>query len=280
IVAEHGDYPYNKIGQHLYPRREFFEQVIKVFQASKRSVPVFNDKHLSYSWENARWMYEQSRKLGFPMMAGSSVPVTHRRPDLQPPVGIEWERALGVGHGHFESYGFHTLEGLQVMAERRRGGETGVRAVQCLEGKDAWEAARAGRWDRQLLEAALATLPERPGIKKGTVETADANALVYLIEYNDGLQAAAYLSPRYCQEFAFAGRARKQARPLACWYDAPRPQRDHFSFLTHHAAQMMITGRAVYPVERTLLTGGMLDFLIQSKANGHRRIETPQLNVK
>ena len=52
-VAEHGDYPYNEKGQQLYPRREMFEQVINVFRKTGASVPVFMDKALSYSWENA-----------------------------------------------------------------------------------------------------------------------------------------------------------------------------------------------------------------------------------
>jgi hypothetical protein len=278
IVAEHGDYPINDRGQKQYPRRRFFEEVIRVFRASKRSVPVFNDKHLAWSWADAKWMYDQSRELNFPMMAGSSVPVTWRRPDLQPRVGIEWERALSLGYGHFETYGFHTLEGLQVMTERRRGGETGVRAVQALAGKAAWDAGRAGRWDRSLLDAAVVRCPIRG---KGKVDEDDAEgAIVYLIEYSDGLQAAAYMSPRHVHEFGFAGRVRDETAPLSCWYDLPRPQRDHFSFLTGHVAQMMVTGRPAYPVERTLLTTGMLDFLMTSRAKGGARIETPELNVK
>src|SRR5262249_38069440 len=148
--------------------------------------------------------YEQSRELGFPMMAGSSVPVTHRHPDLRPPLGVDWEGALSVGYGHFEVYGFHTLEALQVMTERRRGGETGVQAVQCLQGKSAWDAAGAGRWDRRLLDAALAPVPaERRG--KRPVEEDDREALLYLVEYRDGLRGAAYVSPQHVREFAFAG---------------------------------------------------------------------------
>lgn len=277
IVAEQGDYPYNARGQKLYPRRQFFEEVVKVFRASKRTAPVFIDKHLSYSWENAKWMYDQSRELGFPMMAGSSVPVAYRRPDLRPQVGIEWANALSVGYSHFEIYGFHTLEGLQVMMERRRGGETGVRSVQCLEGKAAWEAAAQKRWDRSLLDAVVKVVP---GQRKNPVEVEDANALVYLIEYNDGLRAAAYMSPRHIQEFAFAGRERKAAEPLACWYELPKPQRDHFSFLVQHVAQMMNSGKPAIPVERTLLTTGMLAALMESKANGGQVIKTPHLNIK
>ena len=277
LVAEHGDYPINDKGQILYPRRKLFEEEVKVFRAAGRSVPVFIDKHLSYSWDDAKWMYDQSRELKFPLMAGSSVPVTYRRPDLQPRTDTEWQGALSVGYGHFEVYGFHTLEALQVMTERRPGGETGVRAVQCLKGKDAWDAARAGKWDRSLLDAALAKVPGR---RKGKVEDEDAEAIVYLIEYRDGLRATAYVSARHVREFAFAGRVKGEKEPLACWYELPKPQRDHFSFLVHHVARMMVTGRASYPVERTLLTTGMLAFLIDSKADGHRRLETPQLGVK
>jgi hypothetical protein len=280
LVAEHGDYPVNEKGQKLYPRRRFFEEVVKVFRASKRSVPVFNDKHLAYCWTDAKWMYDQSKELGFPMMAGSSVPVAWRRPDLRPEVGITWERALAVGYGHpsyAEAFGYHALEGLQVMMERRKGGETGVQAVQFLEGKEAWQAAKAGRWDRALLDAALATVPVRG---QGKVEDEDAEALVYLIEYRDGLRAAAYISPHHCQEYAFAGRARGKTEPLACWYDMPKPQRDHFSFQVQAVAQMMVTGKPTYPVERTLLTTGLVDALLESRLKGQQRVETPSLGVK
>jgi len=280
IIAEHGDYPLNAKGQKLYPRRRFFEEAVKVFRASKRSVPVFSDKHLAYCWTDAKWMYDQSKELGFPMMAGSSVPVAWRRPDLRPAVGVEWEQALSVGYGHAsyaEGFGFHALEALQVMTERRKGGETGVKAVQYLEGKEAWETARAGKWNRGLLDAALARVPVRG---KGKVEEEDQDAIVYLIEYRDGLQAAVYLSPRHCQEFAFAGRVRGQAEPLACWYDLPRPQRDHFSFQAQAVAQMMVTGKATYPVERTLLTTGLVDALWESRLKGHQRIETPEVTVR
>lgn len=280
LVAEHGDYPINDKGQKLYPRRRFFEEVVKVFRASKRVVPVFNDKHLAYNWTDAKWMYDQHKELGFPMMAGSSVPVAWRRPDLQPEVGIEWDRALGVGYGHpsyGEAFGYHVLEGLQVMMERRKGGETGVKAVQYLEGKEAWDAAKAGKWDRTLLDAALTKVPVHG---KGKLEEEDAEAIVYLIEYRDGLQAAAYVSPKHCQEYAFAGRAKGKVEPLACWYELPKPQRDHFSFQVQAVAQMMVTGKPTYPVERTLLTTGMVDALLESKLKGRQRIEMAEVQYK
>src|SRR5579859_7493722 len=66
LVGEHGDYPENERGQHLYPRRRFFEACTDVFRQTGRSVPVFCDKHLSWNWENARWMVDTARELGFP----------------------------------------------------------------------------------------------------------------------------------------------------------------------------------------------------------------------
>ena len=68
IVAEHGDYPRNEKGQILYPRYEFFRQCTEVFKRSGRSVPVYNDKHLSYSFVKAKSMVETSRRLGVPLL--------------------------------------------------------------------------------------------------------------------------------------------------------------------------------------------------------------------
>ena len=279
LIAEHGDYPINEKGQKLYPRRRLFDEVVKVFRASGRTVPVFVDKHLAYNWTDAKWMYDQSKELGFPMMAGSSVPVAPRKPDLQPEVGIEWQTALAVGYGdasYGEGFGYHALEGLQVMMERRKGGETGVKAVHYLEGKSAWEAAKAGQWDRSLLDAALTKVPVKG---KGKLEEDDKNAIVYLIEYRDGLRAAVYLSPHHFQEYGFAGKAKGKTEPLACWYQYPKPQRDPFSYQVQAVAQMMVTGKATYPVERTLLTTGMVDALLESRIK-RQRIETPHLFVQ
>ena len=273
LIGEHGDYPTNEKGQKLYPRRRLFEEIVKVFRAKGKSVPVFNDKHLSYSWADAKWMYTQSRELGFPMMAGSSVPTTWRRPPLELRVGAPLEGALALGYAGVESYGFHTLECLQVFTERRRGGETGVRRVQCLEAAAAWEAARRGRWSRDLLDAALAPVPG----KRGKLPEADPEAVVFLIDYVDGLKAACYLSRGHAAEFAFAARVQGLGRSVGTWFYLPKPQRDHFSFLSNHIEKMFLTGKPSYRVERTLLTTGMLAALIDSRSAGGSWIETPEL---
>ena len=111
------------------------------------------------------------------------------------------------------------------------------------------------------------------------MEEDDKDAIVYLIEYRDGLRAAVYLSPRYFQEYGFAGKAKGMAESLACSYQYPKPQRDHFSYQVQAVAQMIVTGKATYPVERTILATGMVDALLESRIKG-QRIETPHLAVK
>ena len=61
-----------------------------------------------------------------------------------------------VGGGWIADGGiFHILETLQCFVERRKGGETGIRAVHHLEKDAVWSAAEEGRWSKELMKAAL-----------------------------------------------------------------------------------------------------------------------------
>jgi hypothetical protein len=280
VIGEHGDYPINQKGQQLYPRRRLFEEVVTVFRRSGRAVSVYNDKHFSYSWEAASWMYRQSRGLGFAMMAGSSVPVAWRRPPLAFRPGIVLDGALAVGFSGIEVYGFHTLELLQAFVEKRRGGETGVKSVRCLEGDAAWDAGEKGLWRADLLPAALRHVPGKADLpaRQSELRRLDPKAVVFLIEYSDGFRAAAYLSRGLADEFAFAAAVRGMTEPVGTWCELNKPQRDHFSFLCNHIEVMFRTGRPSYPVERTYLVTGILAALIDSHLGGGRRVATPHLS--
>lgn len=285
-IGEHGDYPNNARGQKLYPRRRFFEEAAQAFAKYRKAVPVFNDKHLAATWDDAKWMYNRARELLVPLLAGSSIPVTWRRPPLDLPKGCELAEAVQVGYGPFEGYGFHALEGLQCLAERRKGGEAGVQSVQCLQGEAMWAALDQGRWSRDLLEAALALVPAHAKGDYRKLTAAAKDAGVFLIEYRDGFRAAVAMMNGWVYEgdggaFTFAGRLRGQAKPAATHFYLQQPDPfAHFAYLVKAIDATLQTGHAVYPVERTLLTTGILDAVMTSAAEKHRRIETPHLAIQ
>ena len=277
IIGEHGDYAWNEKGQHLYPRRYFFEQICGVFATSGRSVPVFSDKHLSWSWEQAKWMYDRSLDLNIPFMAGSSLPLCYRRPWLEHALDTPISEALSIAYGGLDSYGFHGLEMLQCMVERRAGGETGVVAVQCLEGNAVWEASERKMWSGELAEAALGHIEPRG--EGGLRENSD-QAAVFLLEYADGFKAATLMANGFngwLKGWGYA--ARVENRVESCEFYLPGDPHPHFSFLSLNAQDLFLTGQPTYPVERTLLVSGALEALLDSRHRGHVRIETPHLDV-
>jgi hypothetical protein len=271
LIGEHGDYPWNEKEQHLYPRKYFFEQICGVFASSGRSVPVFSDKHLSYNWQDAKWMVDRARELNVPFMAGSSVPLAWRKPWIEYELDTEIETALSVAYSGLDSYGFHALEALQCMVERRVGGETGIVVVQCLEGDAVWES---DVWDRELYDAAVEHIEAK---EAGDVREHCKNPAVFLMEYADGLKTATLILTGYVKGWGFAARRNGQVEGMRVLLsDNPHP---HFSYLSLNIQQMFLTGKPQYPVERTLLISGALEALLDSRLQGHVRIETPHLDV-
>jgi hypothetical protein len=288
LVAEHGNYPRNDKGQILYPRYEWMEEIAATFRKVGKSVPVFNDKHLSYTISRARKMMGWARELDFPLMAGSSLPVVWRRPELELRLETPVEDALVACFGGLEIYGFHGLETLQTMVERRKGGETGVKAVTCLTGKDVWRAADAGKWSWDLLEAALARSETvNPGdIRKNTGNIAVLGmpatpATAFLIEYSDGTRGTMLLLNGHIRDFVFAARIKGEPRPASCLFVLPPPPGARFfDAQVSRLEQFFETGKSPYPVERTALTTGILDAALESHARRGARIETPDLDVR
>ena len=273
LIGEHGDYPWNEKGQHLYPRRRFFTEAVAAMEEAGRIVPTFSDKHLSWSWEETKATWRQARTLGIPFMAGSSLPVTWRRPPLEIPLGAPIEEALAIGYGGLESYGFHALETLQCMVERRAGGETGLAAVRCLKGPAYWEARRAGAWSTELEEAALGTLSLVPPAEDAVPEPA-----AFQLEYRDGLRGTVLMLDGYAQAFAFASRGAARTEATQFYLESQEPF-GHFAFLVEKFQDMVLSGREPYPVERTVLTSGALSFLMESAHLYGARLETPELEI-
>lgn len=278
LIAEHGAYPVSKTGGIQYPKRRLFEQIVAVFERSGRVVPVYVDKHMADTWEDAKWMVDTARRMKIPLMAGSSLPVFWRQPPVDVKKGSKVAEIVAVSYGPLDGYGFHALEMVQCLAERRRGGETGIRAVQCLTGESVWEAETDQRYDAELYEAAMSRLTKRrlpPGQPlKGHVR----NAALFRVEYEDGLRANVFTLDGVVGEWAVAWRDGDTRAVSSTLFQAQdgRPWM-HFGHLLKGIEEMMCTGRPAWPVERTLLTSGTLDALLVSKQEGGARIETPHL---
>ena len=275
LIGEHGDYAWNEKAQQLYPRKYFMEQICGVFATSQRGVPVFNDKHLSYNWHDAKWMVDRADALDAPFMAGSSLPLGWRNPWLEYEQGTPVEEAIAIGFSGLDIYGFHTLEALQCMVERRIGGETGVEAVTCLEGDAVWEAAEAGLWSRELAEAACAPIENKP---EGKMEDHCKNPALFLVEYRDGLRGGVLMLNGYVSDLAYAGVVNGETQGTE-FYLQNGPPHAHFSYLSLNIEEMFVTGVPTYPVERTLLTTGVLEAALDSRHQGYIRLETPHLEL-
>lgn len=297
-IAEHGDYPYNKRGQQMYPRKEFFDQSLAVMKRSDRYVPFFNDKHLSYRWDWSKEMYDVSRSQNFPLLAGSSVPLAQRIPPLNLPPDCEIEEAVSIHGGGLESYDFHGLEVLQSIVESRRGGETGISQIQVLTGKDYERALKEKRWSHDLVDAAMraeekmdakrqarpttgvfkASPKKKPEKKTQQLPPRPGGPHAIVLTYNDGMKATVLKVGGSGDRWNFACRLRGEQNPRAtAFFNSPWGNRGLFKALSHSIQHLFIHGQEPYPAERTLMTTGAVEAVMRSYEQGNEPIDTPHL---
>lgn len=276
-------------------RFDFFQQVVKVYKQCGGSVPVCHYGYLSTDWNQALQIYHWSQELNFPLMAGSSPPVTFRRPELdyhlpdnyddrrlgdraspRYPLGVDFAGALVVSPGSEASGAmFGGLEILQSFLERRKAGETGIRSLRRLVDGEVWSAARQGLWPMPLLHAALARAE-----KLGAGRPEDVpHPAAWLVEYRDGARGAVLSLAGLVREYlaAFRLQGREEIDSTLCY--TPVASGNDFSMLVHGISSLMATGRSPYPVERALLTSGAYSYLRAAGQGGAQRIDTPPLRM-
>ncbi len=281
LIAEHGDYPESNTGQIQYPKRRMFTEIVNTFKASGQVVPVFSDKHLSDNWTDAKWIYDTAREMNIPIMAGSSLPVLWRYPPIDVKRDAKLKELVAISYHRLDTYGFHALEMVQALAERRHGGETGIKAVQCRVGQSVWEAEKQGVYNRKLLDAALSRLKVQP-LKAGKkIEDIIREPVLFTIEYEDGFKANIFTLNYAIVEWAAAWQSQDESeiQSTLFWTQEERPYH-HFNYLLRGIEKMMQTGQPTWPVERTLLTSGVLDELLLSKKNDGQRRLTPHLKIR
>jgi hypothetical protein len=281
IVGEHGNYPTDIKGHWLLPRWWIYNQVIRVFEQSKRSVPVFNDKHLSYNWDEAKWMFNKSRELNFPLTGGSSIPTYFRKPEIDLDIDTPIKNSIVVGVAQDEGAIFHCIDTLQCFVERRRGGETGVKSVQNIRGPETWRWLERNPWAAKLLEAVRTSLDLKPGYFQE-----NARPSVLIVEYNDGTKGAVISGLNV--GWTYAGEIEGRSEPvIVSMLGMPGPfsQYHAANCLPHWITEMMVTKKEPFNAERLLLSTGITNQFNESNwdngsySNVGRRIETPFLNI-
>ena len=282
IVGEHGDYPTNLKGQWMLPRWWIYEKVIRVFEQSKRSVPVFNDKHLSISWDEAKWMFDKSRELNFPLTGGSSIPVHYRKPEIEMAIDTPIKNSVMLGGAVDEGALFHCVDVLQSFVELRKGGESGVKSVKCIRGPETWKWTERNPWAAGLLESVLANF----NLKPGHFQEID-RPNVCIVEYNDGTKAAIYNAKEVGWTYAAEIQGRKEPTIISMLeWPGPFSQYHASNSQPHWIVETMVTKKEPFNAERLLLSTGITAFNMESNwENGvyspiGRRIETPFMNMK
>jgi len=256
-------------------------------------VPVFNDKHLSTDWDHCLEMVADSKRLGFPFMAGSSLPVTWRIPSIEVPIDTPLDESVCVCYGGVDSYDFHGLETAQCMSERRPGGEMGIRSVRAARGHRVLDLLDGRPQTRRLVFAALARSHTCVGARGYTYALPDmawlrehAGPLVgYFIEHRDGFKTTMILMNGMVSDFTYAGSVRGSDKIISCQMYLPMPPTnttlaDFFNPLMNNVERMMTEGKAPYPVERTLLTSGMTLACVTSLHRGEVEVQTPEMKVE
>lgn len=305
--------PLDRRGHPVDLRRQFFDEVIDLLVSAKRRVPLFIDKYLGCTWEDAWHVFTTCRDLEVPLMAGSSLPYTVRCPPDVLPEGAQPEEVVVLSTGFGEAVSFHPLELVQSLVERRPGGETGVSHVTYLDQGAFVQAWRQGtHWSHQLVEAALAEVPHRrvgvldalgapassvPSGPPLPAPTGKGEAIV--VEYNDGLRLSILRLTGYMLRRSAAFRVRGDTAPHVTWTPTgakltegvemmgplvpapgqPKPRTWNFDHLTFFVDRFLATGSAPHPIERNLLTNGVIDAAMESRAQRGQRLPTPHLNI-
>ena len=120
-----------RCGNFQYPRKRYFDEIVRVFERAPPAVPLFNDKYLAYDWADAQVPCTTAcASCASRSLCGSTLPLTWRRPALDLAARRRFDEFLAVSYSDLEEHAYHGIELLQSVAERRKGGETGVAQVR------------------------------------------------------------------------------------------------------------------------------------------------------
>ena len=254
---------------------------------------------LANSLPSARNFATRAAARRIALLAGTPLCVTWRLPEVDLIPGTALTEALivvqvnplsGQPPATLGGAELQALDGLLPVIERRRGGESGIRSVRFLEGKNLWRAGEKGLWSWPLLAAALSRshTPQGDPVQDGRTQDLAGLGLVpklarnprgWLLEHRDGLRTSILVLDGVVADFNFAVRTQSGDVLSAQLFRAPTPAEHHFSRLAAVMEDFFRGSRAPWPVERNLLVAGLLEKFGKPASLTGQRLETPELNI-
>ncbi len=261
LIGEHGDYPHNRYQQKLYPRKRFFDAIVEVFRETGRSVPIFNDKHLSWSFEESAAMIRTADELGFPLYGGSSLPHCPILPEPAVRDGEKVRETLSLYYGHPEHYGYHAIEFALALLEARKGGETGIRAVRSITGRASREVLVEAGIPPELLHQAFVAIgyPDLESTVPFVLDRSEQFTL-YQFEHTDGSRVHHLLVERTVNNWIVAAQLDTgEVRTCRSGAGGATVFFNHFAQFSAKIEDFFVSGEAPASVLRTHMAAGALE---------------------
>jgi hypothetical protein len=257
IIGEHGDFPHNEFKQKLYPRKEMFDAVMDIIEASGKNIPIFLDKHFSWSPDYAREMVARIERTGTPYFGGSCTPHNPMTPTPPSLHGRKLEEFLIISWGELEGYLFHALEVMESLVMEREGGETGLKEIRAWQGESAWQAIEEGHLPWELLDsAALAVDEETRKAVRQRIEQRLEPVELFQLTYRDGLRSTIIRLNGTIRKWPWACRMAGEERLISAYPVAGSQElfHPHFARLSRRIEDFFLTRQPPIRPERVLFT--------------------------
>lgn len=255
LIAEHGNYPLNELGQKLYPRKELFDQVAAVFREAGRAVPVFFDKHLSWNPQAAHEMYWTIKDLGIPFFGGSSLPHSPLVPALQLPTRCR--EIVAIYWNALEDYLFHSLEVVAAALERTGHATMDTASIAAWKDEGVWNALDEEKFSEELLNQAAEAVSgtARAAMEAFRIERGSP-VYAFRLSGSDGLKTTHVMQKDIIRKWTLACGSAEPGPVRAAYVDAGGRDRNfpHFARLNRQIEDFFLTGKEPIPVERIYRT--------------------------
>ena len=207
------------------------------------------------------------------LASGTSVTTTFRLPDVDVSESATLTEALIVVQGARPLAELSAMEGLSGVIAHRRGGESGIRSVRRLDGRDLWRAGDKGEWSWPLLNAAISRSNTMQGDALTDARTQDLVGLGlvrklardprgWIIEHRDGLRSTILVLDGVIADFNFAVGSRDGTVTSAQLYRPPAPNRSEFDRLAGVLEDFFTTRKAPWLFERSLLVSQFMENVV------------------